>query len=170
MISSGSVPCSYESSSNRPFSEGKPKHISHQLEEATSFSAEMWFAHFFLRRSDSLEDSASALQTDTAVACSAEISSCVLFPGFGRFMREVLHICISELLSLELGQMKDGRDMRTLGQQTVAWCTLDFLFPHELDILFFFLRRLFKVCRVNLRCISEIYVYHSEILCFLALM
>lgn len=102
----------------------------------------MWFAHFFLHRADSLEDSASAMQTDTAAACSAEISSCVLFPGFRRFMREVLHICISELLSLELGQMKDGRDMHTLGQHIVAQCTLDFPFPHELDILFF-LRRLF---------------------------
>lgn len=120
------------------------KHISHQ--QATSFSAETWFVHFFLHRSDSLEDSASAWQTDIA-ACSAEISSCVLFPGFRRFMREVLNICISELLSLELGQMKDGRDMHTLGQHTVAQCTLDFLFPHKLDILFFlfFPRKLFKV-------------------------
>lgn len=73
---------------------------------------------------------------------------------FRRFMREVLHICISELLSLELGQMKDGRDMHTLGQHTVAQCTLDFLFPHELDILFFSQKTI-----QGLEGKSEIYVY-----------
>lgn len=136
--------------------EEKPKHISHQHEEATSFLVETWFAHFVLHRSDSLEVSASAMQTDTAAACSAEISSCVLFPGFRRFMRELLNICISELLSLEFGQMKDGRDMHILGQHTVAQCTLDFLFPHELDMLFFFFSQ--KTIQ-GLEGKFEIYVY-----------